>query len=66
MIVYRVMYQTADGVFLKWGETRAAADALAANLRRDGHQAGVRKVEVPTDRAGLVQWLNINYNSDNG
>jgi len=27
---------------------------------------GVRLVEIPTDKEGLIEWLNANFTTDNG
>jgi hypothetical protein len=72
MKLYRCMKNDAGlGTLLSWHASKREADA---ELRR--HQKaredsasgpeGVEAVDVPTDKAGLLLWLNANCNTDNG
>lgn len=71
MRVWRCIYCHAqDGTLLSWHASRRAAAADLARLRREnGPEQGpaeVELVEIPTTRAGLIDWLNRNLQGDNG
>ena len=71
MNLYKVSYYTAhDGLQIAW-----QGSITAARLRRDafeqmyGPAMGVNIIErviVPTNKAGLLAWLNTHFNTDNG
>lgn len=74
MKVYRCnFYDDANGLgqLVSWHPSRREAERALAGQRRDrGRSAcgpeGVEAVEIPTDRKGLIEWLNQNLSSDNG
>lgn len=72
MKLYRCMKNDAGlGTMLSWHANKQEAEA---ELRRHQKERGdtasgpeaVEAVDVPTDKAGLLQWLNSNLSSDNG
>lgn len=63
MKLYRVIYGTTqdgrDVVRSKWVGTQAAAAAVKKKLNEGiEFDIEVENVEVPTDKEGLLQWLN--------
>lgn len=60
-----------EGTIVSWHSSKRKAKAECARLR---HELGsdmvfiqdVRPVEIPTNRSGLVHWLNKHFNRDNG
>lgn len=72
MKVYRVMiYDRDEGMTLTWfGNKRVAEKVLRdAQAERDEPAVGpegVEEVNIPTDKEGLLRWLNANFNRDNG
>lgn len=72
MKVYRCMKNDAGlGTLLSWHASKREADAeLRRHQKERNDQAcgpeSVESVDVPTDRAGLLQWLNSRVNVDNG
>ena len=72
MKLYRCMiYDAARGTLFSWHSSRREAEQiLRREQRARGEEAcgpeGVNAVEIPTDRAGLLAWLNAHFNSDNG
>ena len=72
MKLYRCnFYDTDSGCVVSWHSSERQARAALRELQQDRGEAaqgpeGVERVEVPTDRNGLIGWLNINLVSDNG
>jgi hypothetical protein len=75
MRIYRIDWQDpADGHRVAWaGSARDAARRLrearqqvAENYDENAEPSGFSAVEVPTDKAGLLSWLNAYFDSDNG
>jgi hypothetical protein len=70
--LYRADVFGPDGSMLRWHTSKREAEREQARwIREEGDAAGlqagaVRAVEIPTDRAGLVDWLNRHFNTDNG
>lgn len=59
-----------EGSLLSWHSSRAAAQRdLRSQQRERGSAAngpeGVEVEIVPTDKAGLIRWLNIKFTRDN-
>jgi hypothetical protein len=71
MRLYRITMSHADlGTLIGWaGSKREANSKLAAHQReREGEACGpegVESVEVPTDKLGLIAWLNAYLDVDN-
>jgi hypothetical protein len=72
MKIYRCTKNHKDfGNMLSWHSSKREADA---ELRRFQKERGdspngpedVDVVDVPTDRAGLLAWLNAHFDCDNG
>lgn len=57
-----------EGTVYAWA--RSARDAAKAKqqMQQNGFQnpIGLEPVEIPTTKAGLVEWLNLNFTTDNG
>lgn len=71
MKVYRVRYQDRDeGGVVSWhGNMKSAREALrnANNGTPDGIEpTDISHIDIPTDRIGLLSWLNRNMKRDNG
>lgn len=73
MLLYKVRYHHRDnGECLEWETTRALA--VAAKRRIKGELSDnelqsdvvIDPEKIPTDKAGLARWLNMNFNRDNG
>ena len=72
MKIYRCdFFDSFEGVQVTWHASKADA---AKNLRylqkargtlANGPE-GISAEEIPTDKAGLIDWLNDNLNTDNG
>jgi hypothetical protein len=66
MKVYRLSIQDTDlGTMLEWHPSKRAAQKARSDLE-PGTSAEIEPIDVPTDRAGLLKWLNDNFTSDNG
>jgi hypothetical protein len=69
--IYRTAFHDADeGTILSWHSSRREAEKALRELQagRDRPQ-GVEEVEqviLPTDRAGMLRWLNARFDRDNG
>lgn len=77
MRLYRCDFydQGYGGVVVTWHGNKADANRDLRDKRKDRRKrfgsdaAGpetVTPVEVPTDRKGLIAWLNANLDTDNG
>jgi hypothetical protein len=73
--LYAVRFHDRDhGATLAWFPSLATAKHDLAEKRRRAKMLGlepsgaeqVEPIEVPTDRTGLLHWLNTNFNRDNG
>lgn len=56
-----------DGTLLRWGASERAVRQLARN-DFDAHcsKPVFEQIDIPTTKAGLVDWLNDHFNTDNG
>lgn len=68
MRVYQVSFEDGDtNSTLEWFGNQRDADRSAAERRRAGQDPViVRPFDVPTDKAGLLAWLNLYVTTDNG
>jgi hypothetical protein len=75
MKVYKVYYHTvAMGATIEWHRTKGEAEAAfsdALAYREECGEGGcgpegIEVVDIPTDKAGLIEWLNHNLSTDNG
>jgi hypothetical protein len=72
MKIYRCNKFDADlGAMLSWHASGRAAQAELRRFQKERNEPpcgpeGVEAVDVPTDRAGLLEWLNREFNADNG
>lgn len=55
-----------DGTLYVWASSERAVRALARNEWSTQAPLNIEHVEIPTDKAGLIEWLNSNFNTDNG
>jgi hypothetical protein len=64
-----------EGACLVWASSKAGAKRLAKELIENNDAEGdfeppylahIEQMDVPTDRKGLVAWLNLYFNRDNG
>lgn len=72
MQVYRMEYHDPDdGSLLEWHSAKKDAVRRLKYLqwKRGTSPAGpegIEKVYIPTDKDGLIRWLNFNLSTDNG
>lgn len=73
MKLYRARIQTASlGCLQFWHASRRDAERAARDwLKENGDEdnaslSDIDRVDVPTDRAGLLRWLNVHFDTDNG
>jgi hypothetical protein len=72
MKLYRCnCYDKDQGSLVSWHASKADAERELRKWQKDrGEDArgpeGVDAVEIPTDRRGLLAWLNANISTDNG
>lgn len=65
MKLYKIEYETQNGATARraWCGTQAEAKAREKELEREHGRwrvGDVEQVEVPTDKPGLIAWLNLN------
>jgi len=60
-------WSPSGGYQLRWAGTQADAKREVTRIKRecDGRMIETLSVDVPTDKAGLVDWLNENLNINN-
>ena len=73
MRICRTRYHTwEDGCLVHWCANLEEGNSFLTDLKRnrgDDHvqePINVEMIEIPTDKAGLIRWLNVNVNTDNG
>lgn len=71
MKIYRACFHDADeGTCVSWHASKREAERALRELQagRETPQGveDVARIDLPTDRAGLLSWLNRNLNHDNG
>ena len=72
MRIYKVIWQEPDmGVLQSWhASKREAEKALRHQQQELGDMGGgngwIDAVDIPTTRAGLLNWLNTCFTTDNG
>lgn len=49
---------------IEWHGTKGAAHTRVANLKKQGIYATYKPVDVPTDKPGLIAWLNEHCNEE--
>lgn len=55
-----------DGCLQVWASSERAVRALARNEWSTQASITCEQEDIPTDRAGLIAWLNENLATDNG
>jgi hypothetical protein len=74
MKIYRVNIDTADhGCLVSWHPSKRAADTYIRQWFEDNGEGDpdprvnlIQQIDIPTDKAGLINWLNVYFTSDNG
>lgn len=70
MKLYQLIWQDQDiGTRCAWAGSKAEAKARAREIRDDGAARGdidIGQIDIPTDKAGLLAWLNAHLATDNG
>lgn len=77
MKIYRLEYYEAsaehgdDGTALFWASSKRGCEQELAQRRRDGRVAdsgpiSVTPFDIEPTRAGILQWLNVNFTTNNG
>jgi len=75
MRLYKITsYEPSEGRVFVWAGTQAEAkvaakkqkDNLTAAYGNTDEKPEVTEIDLPTDKAGLLAWLNTNFNRDNG
>jgi hypothetical protein len=66
--LYRIVIYRGDGVFWEWSGSKGAAEARAAEIVADdaAENTEVVRVDVPEQKAALIEWLNHNAPDHNG
>jgi hypothetical protein len=63
MKLYKITATDPDeGVMLTWAGTQADAK----RIRKEQGGVSIDEVDVPTDKPGLLAWLNAHFDRDNG
>ena len=71
MQFFKITYfNVAEGNCASFAPSLGAAEAILACVRRTGeadpeHPSAVVRVEIPTDKEGMLRWLNLNCNREN-
>lgn len=69
MKVYQGTWSDGDcGVQLVWGAnaSKVERDTKRAAKENGGEFMGVQDYEIPQSKAGLINWLNSHFTTDNG
>lgn len=70
MKIYRATYWDRDlGQMLSWHSNKSSAKIWVSEMLENGPSQGPYGFElwdIPTDKKGLIDWLNANLKSDNG
>lgn len=72
MTVWRCnCYDSNLGTLVSWWSSKQGATAKLLRFTKErGEKAagpeGVEQVTIPTDKEGLLDWLNAHFTSDNG
>lgn len=68
MKVYRANISYMDGVMVLWGANKRKLQQHAASVceQVEGTLLSLDARDIPTDRKGLVDWLNSHLGTDNG
>lgn len=72
MRVHRLQHGDAShGNVVAWFPSKREAQHALARLRREGeldatYPVSLEPVDIPTDKAGLLRWLNAYVITDNG
>ena len=69
MKIYKVTHNDQNiGTVLSWHSNKADAEKLVRELNHSMEFSSpyVNIVEFPTDKAGIIKWLNAYFNTDNG
>ena len=69
MVIYRVeWYDQHEGRCYEWATTKAAAYRRRKELDDEHPEIDhfVNRHVIPDTRAGMVDWLNKNFTTDNG
>lgn len=69
--VYEMSYGVPDGTAIYWTTSKADAVRVAHQIIEEGPSYAmsdftIRQVDIPTNRDGLVAWLNSRFQMDNG
>lgn len=57
-----------EGTVYQWSSTKAEAIRARRIMKEEGYDTdiAIEQVDIPTDKRGLVNWLNDNFTLDNG
>ena len=71
MKVYKAtLYDRDMGAVLSWFSSKQAAEAAVREHLKDIGESvgpsGIHAHDIPTDRAGLLHWLNNHFTRENG
>lgn len=72
MKLWRCNFYDADqGQLVSWHPSREAARRDLARMQAErpvdpSGPEGIQEEHIPTDKKGLIEWLNANLSSDNG
>lgn len=63
MKLYKVYVEDGDNTIFHWFGTQAECATKRKALNSEGHKRDeiiTNEIEVPTDKKGLLEWLNAN------
>lgn len=74
MYIYKITWNDpSDGDCIAWAKNKAAATAAIVEVRDtykgewlSNADIACQRIDVPTTRAALTDWLNRNFQRDNG
>lgn len=70
MKLYEISIQSPDeGNVVAWASAMADAKKIAKQMKDEwsaSNDAAIKEIDFPTDKAGLLNWLNRNFTRDNG
>ena len=55
-----------EGAMVSWFSSKTEAEATQKQLKGVGETTLIQSIEFPTGKKAIIEWLNTNYNRDNG
>lgn len=66
MKIYRANISYSDGVLVMWGANKRTLEQQAAAYCKENEAdfLHVMACDIPTDKVGLIAWLNAHFDTD--